>query len=393
MFRLLQNAEVFDPSPLGRRDVLTCGERIVAIDTKLEAPRQVTCETVDLGGRRLIPGLLDAHAHVGGGGGESGLASRVPPLALTALSTAGVTTVVGVLGTDTVTRTMEDLVARTLGLREEGLSAYCWTGGYEVPPRTLTGSVRRDIVFCDPVIGAGETAISDHRSAQPTFEELVRLAADCHVAGLTAGKAGVLHLHLGDGARGLSMVERALTETELPARVFHPTHVNRNPRLFDEAQALAKRVPLYVDVTAFPTDPDDPAISAATAVATWIDRRLPIARLTVSSDGGGCIPVFDEQGHVCRMDVGSAAMLAETLKALLHGGRSLAGVLPCFTSNVAALLRLKRKGHVAVGMDADLCVLGGGASGEDGIEDVMARGEWLVRSGRALVRGRFEGAP
>ena len=368
--------------------MLTCAGRIVAVGTGLEAPRQVTCETVDLDGKRLIPGLLDAHAHVGGGGGEAGFASRVPPLALTALSTAGVTTVVGVLGTDTVTRTMEDLVARTLGLREEGLSAYCWTGGYEVPPRTLTGSVRRDIVFCDPIVGAGETAISDHRSAQPTFDELVRLAADCHVAGLTSGKAGVLHLHLGDGARGLSPVARALAETELPARVFHPTHVNRNPRLFEEAQALAKAAPLYVDVTAFPVDPDDPAIDAARAVGTWLDRGLPRERLTVSSDGGGCLPVFDGHGHVCRMDVGSAAMLGQTLRALLADGRALGEVLPCFTSNVAALLRLGRKGRIAPDGDADLCVLD--AAG--GIEAVMARGQWLVRGGRALVRGRFEGS-
>lgn len=387
MFRLLLNADVLDPSPLGVRDVLTCGERVVAIDTKLEAPRQVTCETIDLCGRRLIPGLVDGHAHVTGGGGESGFASRVPPLVLSSLSTAGVTTVVGVLGTDTVTRTMEDLVARTYGLREEGLSAYCWTGGYEVPPRTLTGSVRRDIVFCDPILGAGETAISDHRSAQPTFDELVRLAADCHVAGLTSGKAGVLHLHLGDGARGLSLVDRALHETELPARVFHPTHVNRNPRLFEEARALSEKVPLTVDVTAFPPDPDDHALSAATAIATWLERGHDPHRLTVSSDGGGCIPVFDAQGHVCRMDVGSAGMLAETLRALLHGGHTLAGVLPCFTSNVASLLRLKRKGRVAVGLDADLCVL----DADGRIEDVMARGEWLVRHGRALLHGRFEG--
>ena len=135
-----------------------------------------------------------------GGGGESGPASRVPRVALSALTRAGITSCVGVLGTDGTTRNVASLVAATLALRAEGLSAWCWTGSYEVPPITLTGSVRSDIVFVDPILGVGEVAISDHRSSQPTFDELVRLAADCHVAGMMSGKAGVLHLHLGDGA-------------------------------------------------------------------------------------------------------------------------------------------------------------------------------------------------
>lgn len=386
MLTLFSNADVFDPAPLGLRDVLVCAGRIVALAPSIEAPRQVACERVDVEGERLIPGLIDAHAHVTGGGGESGFASRVPPLALTALSTAGVTSVVGVLGTDTVTRTMEDLVARVLGLREEGLSAFCWTGGYEVPPRTLTGSVRRDIVFCDPIVGVGETAISDHRSAQPTFDELVRLAADCHVAGLTTGKAGVLHLHLGDGARGLDLVRRALLETELPHRVFHPTHLNRNPRLFEEGCALSRSASLTLDVTAFPIEEGDAALSAESAIGRWLDGGFDKARLTVSSDGGGCLPVFDAHGHVCRMDVGSAAMLPTTLAALIRQGRSLPDVLPMFTRNVATLLRWPDRGRIAVGAHADLVVL----DAEHRVESVMARGAFLVREGRALVRGPFE---
>src|SRR4029077_9089015 len=118
------------------------------------------------------------------------------------------------------TRSVAGLVAAALAIREEGLSAWCWTGSYEVPPITLTGSVRSDIVFVDPILGVGEVAISDHRSSQPTLDELVRLAADCHVAGLMSGKAGVLHLHLGDGPRGLDLVRAVLDATELPARIF-----------------------------------------------------------------------------------------------------------------------------------------------------------------------------
>ena len=88
-----------------------------------------------------------------------------------------------------------------MGLREEGLSAWCYTGGYHVPATTLTGSVRSDIVNLEPVIGVGEVAISDHRSSQPSVEEILRLASEAHVAGLMTGKAGIVHFHLGDGRR------------------------------------------------------------------------------------------------------------------------------------------------------------------------------------------------
>jgi beta-aspartyl-dipeptidase (metallo-type) len=382
---LLRNAEVYDPAPLGRLDVLVAGEKVVGLGRDLSPPRGVQTSEVDLAGTRLVPAFVDAHVHLTGGGGESGPSSRVPPLGLSQLTRAGITTCVGLLGTDTTTRTMESLVARTLGLREEGLSAFCWTGGYAVPPLTLTGSVRRDIVFVEPILGAGEIAISDHRSSQPTFDEILRIAADCHVAGLMSGKAGVLHLHLGDGARGLDLVRRAITETELPPQVFHPTHVNRNRRLFEEATALAGRG-VTCDVTAYAVDDGDPGLSAVEAIEHWISAKLPRNRLTCSSDGAGCLPVFDAEGRVQRMDVGRPGEVADALAALVLRGHPLEDALPVFTSNVAAVLRLEGKGRVRAGGDADLLVLGPRAE----VRDVMARGRWVVRGGESVVRGPFE---
>ena len=381
---LLRNAEVYDPERRGLRDVLVGGEKVLAIGELPEVPADLA-SVVDLGGARLVPGLVDAHVHLTGGGGESGPASRVPPVALTALTLAGITSAVGVLGTDGTTRSVAGLVASTLGLRELGLSAWCWTGSYEVPPITLTGSVRSDIVFVDPVLGVGEVAISDHRSSQPTFDEIARLAADCHVGGMMSGKAGVLHLHLGDGPRGLELVRRALRETELPPRVFHPTHVNRNPGLFSEALELAPQG-CTVDVTAFPVEEGDDAIAAPDAIVRYLESGAPPERLTCSSDGGGCLPTFGEGGRIVAMDVGRPGEVAETLRVLLERGLPLEAVLPVFTRNVATLLRLPAKGRIAVGADADLVVLDDGHR----IRDVMARGRFVVRAGEPQVRGTFE---
>ncbi len=383
---LLVDADLYAPEPLGRGCVLVGGGTILHVGPEIPRPAGLDVETVDLGGAPLIPGLIDAHVHVTGGGGEAGFHTRAPAPPLSRYTTAGVTTVVGLLGTDDLTRTTGGLLAQVRALRAEGLTAYAWTGGYHLPPTTLTGSIRGDIVHLAEVIGFGELAISDHRSSQPTFEEVVRVASECHVAGLMTGKAGVLHLHLGDGERGLGLVRRALDETELPPRTFHPTHVNRRRALFDEALALTARG-VTIDVTAFPPDqaaPDE--VEAAEAVGHYLDRGLPAERLTVSSDGGGCLPHFDAQGELLRMDFATSGALADLLAALLGAGRALAAVLPPFTTNPARLLRFSRKGRIAVGRDADLVALG-----EDHRpRDVMARGRWFVRRGRPVVRGAFE---
>ena len=385
MLHLLANARVYAPADLGIRHLLIGGGRVLAIVNDPDDVSIPGLDVVNLDGRRLLPGFIDAHAHITGGGGESGFASRVPPVALSRFTSVGVTSVVGVLGTDDTTRTTKSLVAKALALREEGLNAWCHTGGYHVPPVTLTGSVRDDIVFVEPVIGVGELAVSDHRSSQPTLDELLRIASDAHVAGLITGKAGVVHLHIGDGERGLAAVRKALSQTELPPRVFNPTHVNRRKALFDEAIDVA-RLGCVVDITAFPVSEGDDAWSAEDAMIAYLQSGAPPGNVTMSSDGGGCLPVFDGQGEMVSMDVGSPASLAFTLGALLKRGVPLENVLPALTCNVARLLRLGGKGVIEENASADFVVL----DDEHRVSDVMIGGEWHLRDGKPEIAGTFE---
>jgi beta-aspartyl-dipeptidase (metallo-type) len=387
---LLRNADVFAPRSLGLQSLLLGGGKVLWLGHGAdlpELPGALAAETsvIDLEGSRLIPGLIDGHVHVTGGGGEAGFKTRVPPVPLARFTTAGVTTVVGLLGTDDVTRGPRDLLAQLYALREEGLNAYGYAGGYHFPLTTLTDSVRGDLVLLEPLLGIGEFAISDHRSSQPTLDEVLRLAADAHVAGLMTGKAGILHLHLGDGDRGLDLVRRALDQSEIPARVFNPTHVNRRKALFEEAIALA-RAGCVVDLTAFPVDEGEDAFTAAEGLQRYLASGAPPAHVTISSDAGGCLPCFDADGRVCSMDVGSSGALLSTLRSLLTDGMPLETALPAFTSNPARLLRLDGKGTVATGADADLVVLD--ATG--GAHTVIIRGVIHVQNGQTLRRGTFE---
>jgi beta-aspartyl-dipeptidase (metallo-type) len=386
MFELITNANLYAPQSLGIQHLLVCAGKIVYLGDKVpQLDDNLPVQVTDLNGLRLIPGFIDGHAHITGGGGEAGPSSRVPPLALSQFTRAGVTSVVGLLGTDDLTRNPQTLLTQVMGLREEGLSAWCYTGGYHIPAITLTQSVRSDIVNLEPVIGVGEVAISDHRSSQPTIDEVLRLASEAHVAGLMTGKAGIVHFHLGDGARGLSIIRACLEKSEIPPRVFNPTHVNRNKTLFEEACELTKHG-CTVDLTAFPAEENDSGWSAEAAVAMYIDKDCDLQKLTISSDGGGCMPSFDFQGELLKMGTGQSSALAVSLKAMLEMDLAIEKVLPMLTSNVASLLKLHHKGRIETGLDADLLVL----SENHEIESVMANGRWHIRQGEQLIRGMFE---
>lgn len=385
MLSILKHAHVFAPEDLGMNDVLIGGEKILAVSKQIDLPRELEAIIVDVHGDRLVPAFIDAHVHACGGGGESGPASRVPPVPVSRFTRFGVTSVVSMLGTDDVTRSISSQIAQVRALHAEGISAYCLTGGYHVPPATLTGSAKSDIVHVEQIIGIGELAISDRRSSQPTLEEFMRLASDAYLAGLMTGKAGILHLHVGDGKRGLDLVRRALDTAEIPARVYHPTHCNRTRALFDEACKLSKRG-CSIDVTAFPVEEGEDALWAHEAVIAYRERGLDPARITVSSDSGGSLPVYDARGNLLSTAVGSCEFLPRTLKELLQAGLKLDEILPIFTTNAARLLGLPHKGRIAADADADLMLLDKDAA----IHSVMARGAWHVRNDEILKRGMFE---
>ena len=389
MVTLIRGGEVFAPEPLGRKDILLAGGMIEAV----AEPGRIRvdgfeAETVDAAGKRVLPGLIDPHVHILGGGGEGGPATRAPEIRVEDIVASGVTTVIGCLGTDGVTRHMTSLLAKARALEIEGVSTFIYSGSYEIPVRTLTGSVRSDLVVVDKVVGAGEIAVSDHRSSQPTFDEVARLAAECRVGGMLGGKAGVLHLHLGDGKRRLELLFRLIRETELPVTQVIPTHINRNAELF-EAGLEWVAAGGSIDVTLGPDPvPPDPEVSLEDCVGRFRERGLPFDRMMVSSDSNGSLPVFDEAGKLVRLTIATEKDLFRKFGDILRKE-----VLPLetaarvFSTNAAEFYKLGKKGRVEPGRDADLIII----DGDLGLSDVFARGKRMMSCGRLVARGTFSG--
>jgi len=377
-FTLISGGTIYSPALLGKKDVLIAAGLIALIDEHIEFPNSVQVERVYATGKIVVPGFVDLHVHLIGGGGEDGPASRVSEISLMSLVSAGITTVVGVLGTDAITRSPEALLAKVKGLRAQGLTAYMYTGSYHLPSVTITGSVDRDVALIEEVVGV-KIAISDHRGSQPTVAELARLASLARVGGMVGKKPGIVHAHVGAGSAGLNPIIEACHKTCIPLGQFLPTHVNRSEALLEQGAIFVKNGG-YIDLTAHVT-PDGGG--TADEIGTLLDSDCDLSAVTISSDGNGSMPSFNDVGKLIGMKTGSVGVLHSAFINMVRTGRlDIPTALKLFATNPAKRLGLSaRKGTINVGADADILVL----SEDFEIDKVYARGLLLVDGGEPII--------
>lgn len=385
MIKLLKNANIYAPEPLGVKDILIVDETICRIADKIEGYEGLPdVETFDLEGKTVVPGYIDMHVHITGGGGEQGPASRVPESQLSIFTTNGITTVVGLLGTDGITRSIENLVAKARALNDEGMTAYTLTSAYGYPPVTMTGSVEKDIMMITPMIGV-KVAVSDHRSSNPTGEDLIALATAARRAGLLSNTPGLVTMHMGSGKGRLNPIFYVLDNSDVSPKNLLPTHMLRSPVLIEDGVELVRRGG-YIDCTVGCT-PEEMEEGAA-QIADLLNREgVSADHVTMSTDAFGSQPKFNEIGECIGLTYASPKYLHQTVQSLVRRGLPLEEVLKMVTSTPADLLAKKGvKGCVAEGADADILVLGE----ELAIESLFMRGKTAVLNGKVLMKGRFE---
>lgn len=358
MLILFKNANMYSPLFEGTKDILTGGKSILAVADHIEPPQGVEVKTIDCTGLNLVPGLIDSHVHITGGGGEGGPASRMPELEISQMIDGGVTTVIGCLGTDGITRTVDSVLMKVKSIKAKGMSAWMYTGAYQVPPPTITGDIMRDITLIEEIIGVGEIAISDHRSSNPTIAELARLTGHARVAGMIGGKAGIINMHMGDARDPFRPLHDVVAQTEMGYKQFIPTHCNRNDYIFEDAKEYGKKG--YVDITtsSYPYYMDE-EIKPSKALKQLLDSGVPIKHITFTSDACGSLPGFDpETGKLIKIEMGLPdSVLREIKESVTDEGIPLETALQVATSNPADILKLPGKGYIKEGFDADILVL------------------------------------
>jgi beta-aspartyl-dipeptidase (metallo-type) len=368
MLTLIKGAECYCPHYIGKNDILTVNDKIFKIQKNIDNSVLID-KIINCDGLLAFPGIIDQHVHIIGGGGEQGFVSRITEIDIHEILLAGVTTVVGLLGFDGYTRSLYDLLAKARALEIQGITSYIYTGSYTLPPVTLTDNATTDIVLIDKIIGAGEIAISDHRSSQPSLSELLKLASEIHTGGLISGKAGVIHMHIGDGKFGLNPLLEVIDRSDLPYKEFIPTHINRNEALFKQGTEYCIAGG-YIDLTAGESN----GIAIPDAISNLIDKGSDFSRITVSSDANGSIP----SGGTGKMKT----LYDDIIRCIKNAGIKPEIIFRLITENVAKVLNIyPKKGTLSEGSDADILI----TDNNYNIKKLLCMGKLLVDDGCVRV--------
>ena len=339
---LIRGARVFAPTDLGVKDVLVVHQKIVAVGENLN-PNLDDLEIIEGKGLLLTPGFIDQHGHVTGGGGEGGPKTRTPELVLSELIECGTTTVVGVSGTDGTSRSIPNLLAKVRALQDEGVSAWMYTSNYAFPP-TLLSQIR--------------------------------------VGAMVAGKLGVLHIHLGN-IPGPFEIFKSVVAKGFPIGHIRPTHCARDKKVFEAALEFGTQGG-YVDIT---TGGSCAVGTPAHGIVEALKAGVPLSHLTMSTDGHGSVPRFNEKGEMIGLGVGGVNANLRELKRLIGELKMpIADALSLITANPAKALRLSGKGEIKTGFDADINLF------NDSMEllHVVAKGVHMMRNKEILKKGTFE---
>ena len=224
--------------------------------------------------------------------------------------------------------------------------------------------------------------MSDDRSPFPTEQEILRIIHQVRLGGFTSGKGGILHIHLGALPEGIEPLLNIARHYPTLISYLSPTHLIRTEALFMQAVEFGKLGGM-IDFSTGGSKFDTPH----RCVIRALQAGVPLDRITFSSDGhGGVRRVNPETGEITYRPAPLNLNFKEVVALVNEEGVPLEQAITLITSNPARNLKLRAKGIVAQGADADLCFLA-----EDlQLTDVIARGKFVMQDGTIVKKGRYE---
>ncbi len=379
--KLIKGGRLFTPDEAGIQDILIVHERILIVgrDIPTSLGLDLEVEVHDAKEKIICPGFIDSHLHLVGGGGASGFASRVKEISIEEIVRYGVTTVVGCLGIDHISKNAKTLLIKANALDASGISAYIFSGSWLYPPITVTGSVEGDMIFVDKAIGV-KLAVGEAASTHPDKAELKDLLGEIRRGTLLSNKAGILHVHLGPNSQEwIKLLQEILSETKIPLSKVIFTHANRSEEVLDSMLEFTRHGGA-MDLTASLNPRERPgSIRASEVLKRIIDQGISLDRMTLTSDGNASRVL--PSGEI--IYIGADPLFSEIKSLVVDHQVSIASALKPVTMNPAKLYQLDaRKGSLAPGKDADLVIL----NDQFEICDVMAKGNWMKKDGKVLVK-------
>ena len=312
--------------------------------------------------------------------------SRTPEAKLYELIEGGITTLVGLRGTDDVSRSLENLLTKLRGLENEGLTTFMWSGSYTIPTKTLIqdGDIKKDIMLIDKIIGV-KGCLSDHRSSIPSIHKISKLISDCRVGGLISGKAGKAYFHVGNDKEKLNLLFKIVNETSVPINSIYLTHMGRNKELLIEGEKWIRKGG-YIDFT---SDSDYNKDQQATNALLYLaqNEQNDFRLISISSDSYGSFPKFDRDGNLISYSYGKPNSVFLQIKKLIKKHNwSIEKAFSLATSNISNFLKFKKKGELKEKFDADILIIDFQSFD---IDYVLSRGE-ILKNTTWIKKGMFD---
>lgn len=342
---LIKSGFIYDPEKIEVNDILISNKiEKIGKDLDIKGIPELNANNLI-----IVPGFIDIHNHINGAGGEGGPNFRTIPLKSEELLRNGITTVVGLLGTDGYTRSLIDLLYHARKLNIQGVNAYIYTGAYQVPGPTITGSVAKDIILIPEILGV-KIALSDHRSSYPSKTDLMKTVTEARVGGILSGKPGIVHVHMGDGKDYFNPILNLCEESDIPITQFVPTHIDRTEELLKEAVKFGRKKG-YLDLT---IDLGGEYPKTLKNSKYLISQGVNIDNITFSTDGNGSLPIFDKDKNLLKVDVSPFDTILKLFRFVIsYETDFVTDYLKMVSTNPGKRLNLK-KGRIKEGYDADL---------------------------------------